>query len=63
METKDLKAFVMKKENKEKIENGGTPVFYASDDDELEYIAMLMARITDTMAHDLGNGVYILINH
>ncbi|MCK8817753.1 hypothetical protein MWH28_10310 [Natroniella sulfidigena] len=63
MESKDLKAFVIKEEDKEKIDNGGVPVFYASDDEELEYIAMLMARITDTMVHDLGNGVRILINH
>ncbi|WP_408955932.1 capping complex subunit for YIEGIA [Natroniella sp. ANB-PHB2] len=63
MESKDLTAFVMKKEDKEKVDSGGVPVLYASDDEELEYLSMLMARLTDTMVHDLGNGIYILINH
>lgn len=56
-------AIVTLNEDKDKLANGSTPVFYAEDEEELEYITQLISRLTISMAHDLGNGVYILIKH
>ncbi|MBM7556015.1 capping complex subunit for YIEGIA [Halanaerobacter jeridensis] len=56
-------AIVTTNEDKDKIANGSTPVFYADEQEELEYIAQLISRLTMSMVHDLGNGVYILIKH
>ncbi|GAB6136939.1 capping complex subunit for YIEGIA [Halanaerobaculum tunisiense] len=56
-------AIVTTKEEQDKVESGSAPIFYAADEEELEYIAMLISRLTKSMVHDLGNGVYILIKH
>ena len=56
-------AIVTTKADKPKVNSGSTPIFYASDQQEVNYIAMLISRLTMSMAHDLGNGVYILIKH
>ena len=56
-------AIVTTNEDKDKIANGSTPVFYSDEQEELEYIAQLISRLTMSMVHDLGNGVYILIKH
>ncbi|WP_018247554.1 capping complex subunit for YIEGIA [Orenia marismortui] len=56
-------AIVTLKEDKNKVEAGSAPVFYAEDDEELEYIAMMISRLTTSMVHDLGNGIYILVKH
>ena len=56
-------AIVTTEQNQNKIASGSTPVFYAENKEELEYIAGLISRLTISMVHDLGNGVYILIKH
>ncbi len=56
-------AIVTTERHQDKVEAGAAPLFYAQDKEELEYIAMLISRLTKSMAHDLGNGVYILIKH
>lgn len=56
-------AIITTKKNKNKVDSGATPVFYADNKEELEYIAQLISRLTISMVHDLGNGVYILIKH
>ncbi|MFO7819953.1 MAG: hypothetical protein R6V17_06910 [Halanaerobacter sp.] len=56
-------AIVTTQQNKNKIASGSTPVFYAKNREELEYIAGLISRLTISMVHDLGNGIYILIKH
>ena len=49
--------------DREKVGTGGTPVFFASDQEEQEKIAIYLARITEGVIHDLENGVYILVKH
>ncbi len=56
-------AIVAQKDNKDKVDNGATPIFYGEDEEEVEYISMLISRLTMSMVHDLGNGIYILIKH
>jgi len=41
----------------------GVPVFQAKDDAEKEFIARTLSRVLESVAHDLGNGVYILVKH
>ncbi|NPV52324.1 MAG: hypothetical protein HPY71_02230 [Firmicutes bacterium] len=48
--------------NKEKVA-GQAPVFYASDEAEMERIAIYLSRITGGIVHDLENGVYIIVKH
>jgi len=61
--TNNILSIVTLKSNKDKVEGGGAPVFYVEDEEELEYVAMLISRLTLSMAHNLGNGVYILVKH
>ncbi|SJZ54347.1 capping complex subunit for YIEGIA [Selenihalanaerobacter shriftii] len=61
--TNNILAIVTLKNNENKVDGGGSPVFYVDDEEELEYVAMLISRLTLSMAHNLGNGVYILIKH
>lgn len=39
------------------------PVFYAKDQEEKELITTALSRILEAVAHELGNGVYILVKH
>ncbi|MDI3546503.1 MAG: hypothetical protein PWR10_155 [Halanaerobiales bacterium] len=55
-------AVITAKKNKEKV-SGGVPIFLVDDEDELEQVSMLLARLTLGMVHDLGNGVKIIIKH
>lgn len=45
------------------VRGGGAPVFVARDRIEQDRIATYLARITESVAHDLENGVYILVKH
>lgn len=45
------------------VGGGGTPIFYAKDEEEQARLALYLARIVDGMVHDLGNGVYIIVKH
>ena len=47
--------------NSELVESGGAPLFLARDLPELDRISKILARITGGVAHDLENGVYILV--
>jgi hypothetical protein len=48
--------------DKEKIA-GGAPIFIASSREEQEQIAFLLEKIMDANAHDLKNGLMIIIDH
>jgi hypothetical protein len=61
--TNSILAIVVLKEVENKVKGGGAPVFYAEDEEELEYIAMLISRLTLSMVHNLGNGIYVLVKH
>ncbi|MBT9172109.1 MAG: hypothetical protein DDT21_00490 [Syntrophomonadaceae bacterium] len=41
----------------------GVPVFYARNQDEQEWITKTLSRVLEAVAHDLGNGTYILVRH
>ncbi len=41
----------------------GVPVFYAKDEEEKEVMAVTLCRVMEAVAHDMGNGVYIIVKH
>ncbi len=58
----NILAIITRKENHNKVA-GGLPIFFAEDEQEMERISTLLARITLGMVHDLENGVKIIIKH
>lgn len=40
---------------------GGAPIFHVASEDELQTMAFRLEKILDAMAHDLMNGVMILV--
>lgn len=40
---------------------GGAPVFIARNEEELDQIALFVAKTTRGMVHDLNNGTYIIV--
>lgn len=50
-------------EAREKVSGGGAPIFFAENREEQEKLSLLLSRILKGMAHDLENGVYIIIRH
>lgn len=49
--------------NREKVESGFAPVFYSENEDESEKIALILAKVTMGMVHNLENGVYVIVKH
>ncbi|MHB1421293.1 MAG: capping complex subunit for YIEGIA [Bacillota bacterium] len=49
--------------DREKVIPGGAPVFLAKDEEEQEKISLYISRILNGIAHDLENGVYIIVRH
>ncbi|WP_034327615.1 capping complex subunit for YIEGIA [Alkaliphilus transvaalensis] len=49
--------------NKEMVSSSMTPVFYARDDEHKERLALLIAKTTQGMVHDLESGTYIIVKH
>jgi hypothetical protein len=41
----------------------GVPVFHAEDEDEKQLIALTLSRVLEAVAHDIGNGILILVKH
>lgn len=42
---------------------GGAPIFIASDAEEQQQVAFSLEKILDATAHDLKNGMMILVKH
>lgn len=42
---------------------GNVAVFVTENEKESEHLALLLSRILKAMAHDLENGVYIIVKH
>lgn len=59
--TKMILAVVAVKEENFMVSD--VPVFYAKDQEEKELITTSLSRILEAVAHELGNGVYILVKH
>lgn len=49
--------------NKDIVSSGGSPVFYAKNEEERENLAFLISKTTRGMVHDIGSGVYIVVRH
>ena len=43
--------------------SGGSPIFYANDDDDLQKKALLMAKCVDGMVHQISDEVLIVVKH
>ena len=41
----------------------GIPVFYAKDEEEQVRIATILSRVMEAVAHDLENGILIIVKH
>ncbi len=48
---------------RDKVDAGGTIVFYAKDKEEQEKMATTLSRITEGVVHELENGLKILVKH
>ncbi|MCC5911884.1 MAG: hypothetical protein JJT76_15805 [Clostridiaceae bacterium] len=61
-----LKEFIIAIVTTNKDMVGGSsnaPVFYASDEEHLERLALLISKTTTGMVHDLEGGTYIIVKH
>lgn len=47
----------------DKVQGGGCPVFQADDQEQMEKLSLLLARILGGIVHDLENGVYFICRH
>ncbi|MEF2244939.1 MULTISPECIES: capping complex subunit for YIEGIA [unclassified Paenibacillus] len=47
----------------DKMVDGGAPIFIVPDEHQLQEMAFLLEKILDASAHDLKNGVFILVDH
>lgn len=54
-------AIVALKSARDKISSGTVPIIFVDDDNEQQRISMYLSRIFKAMAHDLENGIYILV--
>lgn len=45
------------------VSSSTIPVFYANTEEQQERIALLIAKITMGMVHDLENGSYVVVRH
>lgn len=59
--TKSIIAIVTEKTDA--VMNGGVPIFICNSSEERERLSILLTRITGAMAHDLMNGVTIMVRH
>lgn len=46
-----------------KVHGGGAPTFYAEHEQAMQQVAFTLEKILDATAHDLKNGVIIIVNH
>ncbi|KUK12687.1 MAG: Uncharacterized protein XD51_0382 [Moorella sp. 60_41] len=50
-------------EARDKVAGGGAPVFFVENEDERQKLGLTLSRALDAMAHDLENGVLIIVRH
>lgn len=63
MEFEGLQAIIVTEDSKNKVLPGGTPVFIAENEREQQQLATVFSRVLKAMAHDLENGVLIIVKH
>ncbi len=49
--------------NDSSVKSASAPVFYVETFEKQEETALLIAKITKGMVHDLNNGVYAIVRH
>ncbi|SES65019.1 hypothetical protein SAMN05660297_00091 [Natronincola peptidivorans] len=49
--------------NKDMVNSSTAPIFYAANEEHLERLALLIAKTTRGMVHDLEGGTYIIVKH
>lgn len=49
--------------NKDVVEGGSVPVFYAKNREEMEHIALMISKVTLAMIHDLENDCFVIVKH
>jgi len=42
---------------------GAVPLILVKNEDELERMSLLLAKIFKAMIHDLENGIYLIVKH
>lgn len=45
------------------VSSSTAPIFYVDNEKEQEETALLVAKVTFGMVHDLRNGVYVIVRH
>lgn len=45
------------------VQSGGAPAFIVDSKEEQEKMAFTLEKIMDATVHDLGSGLYILVDH
>lgn len=58
-----LATIVLEEASQNVVFGGSGPVYVARDVEEQQRIAMYLSRITEGMAHDLENGMLIIVRH
>ncbi len=58
---KVILAAVTTKKNQHLV--AGIPVFYAETDEEMIKMATILSPVLERVAHDMENGVYIILKH
>ena len=43
--------------------NGAIPIFITSNEKEAEKVAERLGKILQSVVHNLGNGIYIIVKH
>ncbi len=49
--------------NKDIVSSTTVPIFYANSEEHKERLALMVAKVTMGMVHDLENGVYVVVKH
>lgn len=49
--------------DKNMVSSATAPIFYAKSEEHQERLALLVAKVTMGMVHDLENGIYVVVKH
>ncbi|KAB3538561.1 hypothetical protein F8154_01325 [Alkaliphilus pronyensis] len=49
--------------DKNVVSSSSAPIFYAANEEQRERVALLIAKTTRGMVHDLEIGAYIIVRH
>ncbi|HZK34951.1 MAG TPA: hypothetical protein VFD33_06550 [Bacillota bacterium] len=47
----------------EKVGNSSVPTFICDNEEERDRVAFNLSKLTDSVIHDLGNGVLVAVRH